>query len=82
MHYGAQKTELKSVECVNKLIGFENQYKKGMLSDDMKRHLVEPKDAAIERAQKLVAYGNPSTTVYKLIEDLDKLKLELEKKDL
>ena len=82
LHYAEQKSELKSVECVNKLIGFEKQYKKGVLTEDMKRHLVETKDAAIERAKKLVAYGNPSTTVYKLIEDLDKLKQELEKKNL
>ena len=82
LHYAEQKSELKSVECVNKLIGFEKQYKKGVLTEDMKRHLVETKDAAIERAKSLVAYGNPSTTVYKLIEDLDKLKQEQEKKDL
>ena len=82
LHYAEQKSELKSDECIGKLIGFEKQYKKGVLTEDMKRHLVETKDAAIERAKKLVAYGNPSTTVYKLIEDLDKLKQELEKKNL
>ena len=82
LHYGEQKSELKSGECVSKLIGFEKQYKKGVLTEDMKRHLVETKDAAIERAKSLVAHGNPSTTVYKLIEDLDKLKQEEEKKGL
>ena len=80
LHYTEQKSELKSDECVAKLIGFEKQYKKGALTDELKRHLVENKDTAIERAQSLVAYGNPSTTVYKLIEDLDKLKQEDEKK--
>lgn len=41
LHYAAQKTELKSSECINKLIGSEKQYKKGALSDDMKQRLVE-----------------------------------------
>ena len=80
LHYTEQKSELKSDECVAKLIGFEKQYKKGALTDELKRHLVENKNTAIERAKSLVAYGNPSTTVYKLIEDLDKLKQEEEKK--
>ncbi len=82
LHYAEQKSELKSDECLSKLIGFEKQYKKGVLTENMKRHLVETKDAAIERAQKLVAYGNPSTMVYRLIEDLDKLKQEQEEKNL
>ena len=81
LHYAEQKSELKSDECVGKLIGFEKQYKKGVLTDELKRHLAESKDTAIERAKSLVAYGNPSTTVYKLIEDLDKLKQEEEKKE-
>ena len=80
LHYAEQKSELKSDECVGKLIGFEKQYKKGALTDELKRHLVENKNTAIERGKGLFAYGNPSTTVYKLIEDLDKLKLEDEKK--
>lgn len=81
LHYAEQKSELKSDECVSKLVGFEKQYKKGTLSDDMKHHLIETKDVAIERAKSLVAYSNPSTTVYKLIEDLYKLKQDEEKKD-
>ena len=80
LHYAEQKNELKSDECVGKLIGFEKQYKKGALTDELKRHLVENKNTAIERGKGLFAYGNPSTTVYKLIEDLDKLKLKDEKK--
>ena len=81
LHYAEQKSELTSDECVSKLVGFEKQYKKGTLTEGMKLHLVEAKDAAIERAKKHVAYGNPSTTVYKLMENLDKLKQEEEKKD-
>ena len=80
LHYVDQKTELKSGECVGKLIGVEKQYKKGTLSDEMKQHLVENQNTAIDRAKKLTAYNNPSTMVYQLIEDLEKLKKEQEEK--
>ena len=80
LHYTDQKTELKSDECVSKLIGVEKQYKKGTLSDEMKQHLVENQNTAIDRAKKLTAYNNPSTTVCQLIEDLEKLKKEQEEK--
>ena len=80
LHYADQKTELKSGECVSKLIDVEKQYKKGTLSDEMKQHLVENQNTAIDRAKKLTAYNNPSTTVYQLIDDLEKLKKEQEEK--
>lgn len=73
LHYADQKTEMKSSECVSMLAGFEKQYKKGVLSNGMKRRLMETKDMAIERAKSLVTYGNPSTTVFRLIEDLERL---------
>ena len=81
LHYADQKTELKSVECVSKLIGVEKQYKKGALSDEMKQHLIENQNTSIDRAKKLTAYNNPSTTVYQLIEDLETLKKEQEEKN-
>ena len=80
LHYTDQKTELKSDECVSKLISVEKQYKKGVLSDEIKRYLIENKNTATDRAKKLTAYNNPSTTVFRLIDDLDKLKKEEEEK--
>ena len=79
LHYADQKTELKSEECLRRLVEFEKQYKKGMLTNEIKQHLTENQQTAIERARKLVAYGNPSSTVYRLIDDLEKLKHEQEK---
>lgn len=49
------------------------------LTNEIKQHLTENQQTAIERARKLVAYGNPSSTVYRLIDDLEKLKHEQEK---
>lgn len=75
LHYSDQRTELKSEECLSRLEGFEKQYKKGMLTNEIKQHLTENQRTAIERARKLVSYGNPSSTIYRLIDDLEKLKV-------
>ena len=74
LHYSEQKTELTSSECVNRLANYIKQYKKGRLSKEVQQSLMENQTTAIERARKLAAYGNPSTTVYLLLEDLNKLK--------
>ena len=74
LHYSEQKTELTSEECALRQASFIKQYKKGSLPNDVKIHLVENQATAVDRAKKLVAYYNPSSTVYMLIDDLNKLK--------
>ena len=80
LHYIEQKTGLTSEECVGKLIGYAKQYKKGSLGNEMKQHLVETQNTATDRARKLTAYRNPSSTVFRLVDDLEKLKKEQQKK--
>ena len=43
-------------------------YKKGILSEEEKKVLAANKDIAVQRAKALVEYGNPSTTIYRLLE--------------
>ncbi len=74
LHYTEQRTELTSEDCVNRLDGFIKQYKKGIFPKDAKACLLENIPIAVDRAKNLIAYINPSTTVYNLLEDLDKLK--------
>lgn len=74
LHYTDQKTELTSERCVSRLAAFIKQYKKGCIPDEVKKYLMETFPTATERAKNLTAYTNPSTTVYKLSEDLEKLK--------
>lgn len=76
LHYSEQRSELTSEECVLRLASFIKQYKKGVLQNDVKLHLTGNQAAAMDRARKLAAFHNPSTTVYLLIEDLDKLKAQ------
>lgn len=79
LHYADLKTELTSEECVNRLTSYIKMYKKGALSVTDKQYLIGNMTAAVDRAKKLIAYNSPSTTVYRLIEELECLK-KLEKK--
>jgi hypothetical protein len=76
LHYDGVKAAITSAECAKKLSAAAKQYKKGILSDEMIKHLYENADKAIKRAKDLQIYGNPSTTVYLLIEELNRLKKE------
>lgn len=74
LHFADQKTELTSEECVNRLSAYINMYKKGALSITDRQYLMNNVTAAIDRAKKLSAYNNPSTTIYLLINELERLK--------
>ena len=54
--------------------------KEESLADDMVKQLNDNASTAIERAKGLKEYGNPSTTVYLLVKELERLKKEEEEK--
>ncbi len=70
LHYLEQKSEISSDKCVQKYQKVSKQYKKGALSEEEKKVLAENSELAVERAKKLAEYQNPSTTVFKLLEEL------------
>ena len=74
LHYAEIMAQLTSDDCLNRLHATTRQYKKGIIANEMKKHLMENVTTATNRAKSLVAYQNPSTTVYQLIEDLNKMK--------
>lgn len=74
LHYEDVRAELTSKNCIERLKKHSIQYSKGTLSDTEKRTLSENKQLALERAQKLKEYRNPSSMVYRLIEELEKVK--------
>lgn len=74
LHYQGVKASLTSAECVKKLSLVAKQYKKGVLTDEMTKHLNANASTAIDRAETLQEYGNPSTTVYLLVKELERLK--------
>ena len=76
LHYADQRTELSSSECVKRLSTYIRQYKKGVLRADDRLCLLSSQKDAADRAKKLKEYHNPSSTVYRLIDDLEALKLK------
>ncbi len=78
LHYSDQKTELTSEDCVSRLTAYVGQYKKGEIANDMRDKLLANIYIATERAKALASWQNPSTSVWQLTEDLDRLKSSLE----
>lgn len=67
LHYVSQQTKLTSKDCVEKLCAIVPDYRKGAISKSMELDLLQHMAQARERAQKLVPYTNPSTTVFEFI---------------
>lgn len=74
LHYTEQRAEISSADCVGKLSRYIKQYKKGKLSTEDKEYLMQSVSIACKRAKQLKPYKNPSSSVYELIGDLEKLK--------
>lgn len=72
MHYEDVGKEITTESCIRKLMAHSPQYEKGTLSESEKRILVENMSKAVERAKKLKEYGNPSSSVYRLIEEMER----------
>ena len=71
LHYSEQRTELSSQQCVKKIGSHIKNYKKGIISLTDKLFLMNNVSKAVERAKKLNAYDNPSSSIFLLIEDLE-----------
>ena len=80
LHYQAVTARLSSADCMKKLTTVAKQYKKGSLADEMVKQLNDNARKASERAKDLQAYGNPSTTVYRLVEELQRMKKDEKEK--
>jgi len=74
LHYTEVNTELTSEECVKRLSAIVKDYTKGRISIECMQQLMKNVPLAIDRAKKLSYFQNPSTTIYHLIEELEKLK--------
>lgn len=74
LHYAEQKSEISSVDCVAKLSRHIKNYKKGRLTVAENVFLMNSVNTACKRAMSLKPYGNPSTTIYELIAELERLR--------
>lgn len=73
LHYTEQRAEISSADCVDKLARYIKQYKKGKLPVEDRLCLMQHVDNACKRAKALHSFKNPSTTVFELIEELEKI---------
>lgn len=74
LHYTEQRAGISSADCVGKLSRYIKQYKKGKLSAENQMYLMQNVHVACRRAKQLNPHENPSSTVYELIGELEKLK--------
>lgn len=75
LHSQECKSELNTKSCIRKYESVSTDYKKGTLNAFDLQLFYQGEDAAIARAKKLNTPGNPSTTVYKLLEALQEERL-------
>ena len=74
LHCQNQTASVTSEECVLKLKNHVKSYQKGVIDDKLKSKITENKSKAISRSKELPENCNPSTAVYKLVEELDTIK--------
>ncbi len=75
LHFKEQKANINAKKCEKELIATNKNYKKGIIDTQLRNSLNKGQLKAVHRAKKLNEYKNPSTTVYKLIEELEKVKI-------
>lgn len=76
-HYKNQKSEISSAECLRELSNRnKNQYKKGVIDSKLKEKLDTCNEKACERAKDSQHLKNPSSNLYILIDELEKVKIE------
>ncbi len=73
LHYCNQSAEITAQECVEKFQRICKEYRKGFISTKLTERLSGDMGKAIQRAKKLTFYQNPSTSVYLIIEELQKV---------
>jgi len=75
LHFKDVKAPMTGKTCISSLSTVMSGYKKGTLSQDERISLMNCWKEAAERAKRMHPYENPSTTVYLLIEELERLKV-------
>jgi hypothetical protein len=74
LHYQEQTTEISTKNCIASLKSHHIAYKKEVLDEILKAVLNSKQQKAIHRALKLAKYKNPSSEVFKLIQDLEEVR--------
>ncbi|MCD8387337.1 MAG: RloB family protein [Bacteroidales bacterium] len=71
LHFEAHPTPISTSECLKRLAKFAPWYRKGALTAGQWAILAPTIDTAANRARSLAFPANPSTQIYRLLEDLE-----------
>lgn len=74
LHYIDVNRELSTAECLSMLKAKDSAYTKGMFTAMMKKILIDNLHEASSRAVGKEAYGNPSSTVHLLTDEMAAMK--------
>jgi hypothetical protein len=74
LHFQEHKTEITSLETIQKLTQHYPKYYKGVFSQDFKDLIETGQPKAIDRTGKLEEFQNPSSQLHKFIHELEKVK--------
>jgi hypothetical protein len=75
LHTCNHAAEATSEQCLQQPERICRTYRKGYISDRLKRELNTGEESACKRARRLNLFDNPSTSVYLLIENLQAAKI-------
>ena len=70
LHYRQQKAYIDSNICIRSLKGLNKSYEKGKLNNELEEKLQSKVIKAVNQARELIEYANPSSTIFKFIEEL------------
>lgn len=70
LHYCSQRSYITSDKCKQELKKYNTSYEKGKLNQQLKDCLDTHLNAAISRAKELGEPENPSSTIYKFVEEI------------
>ncbi len=75
LHFKNQRASIDCRHCIKELENRNKNYSKTILDEKLKYYLDTKQDKAASRARKLNHYDNPCSTIYLLIEELEKIKV-------
>lgn len=77
LHHCNQTSEINTDNCIKKIESLCPDYTKGTIPVKLKEKLETKSFDAIKKAKNLELHKNPSTNIYKFIEELEKIRVNL-----
>lgn len=76
LHFRNQLKNISSKNCNRKLVQICKSYEKGIISRELKEILIQQASEAVDRSKTLKLFHNPSSSIFRLIENLETAKHE------